>query len=183
MKRNMIFLFLFLILNLNSEIKNLIENGGFEKYKEGEKMPDGWVINTGYPCKVTIMEDSEIAYEGKVFLRIDEDKEKTKGNSGAIYYEKGLKIKKDTEYKFSVYAKGKGKISLFIYEYNDGGFLGSVSSGDIELTGEWKEYILNYIPGVVKYSNPNVIRICPAIHIKDSAYIDNAVFIEVERKN
>lgn len=184
MKRDMIFLFVFLFLtNLPGEIKNLIENGGFEKYQEEQMVPEGWVINNGYPCKVTVMKDDQLACEGKIFLRIDEDKEKTKGNSGAVYYSKGLKVRKDTEYKFSVFARGKGKISLFIYEYNDGGFIGSVSSGDIELTPEWKEYSLVYIPGVTKYSNASVIRINPAIHIKESAYVDNVSFTEVKKEN
>ena len=186
MKKGVIVFFVFSLILFFSQTgfcgeKNLIKNGGFEKYKEGDKIPEGWILNLGYPCKITVMEDENLAHGGKIFLRIDEDKEKGKNRSGAIYC-KGPNIKKGEKYKFSVWAKGRGKINLFIYEYDAKGFLGSASSEEKELTPEWKEYVFIYIPGETKYSNPEVARISPAIHIRGTAYVDDVSLIKLEEK-
>lgn len=185
MKKGIIFLsvfgFLLFVRTGSGKEKNLIKNGGFEKYKEGEKIPEGWIINLGYPCKITVMEDKELAHEGKIFLRVDEEIKDGKSRGGAIYC-KGTKVKKGEQYKFSVWAKGRGKIQLYLYEYNPKGFIGSAASGEKELTSEWKEYTFTYSPGVTKDSNPEVVSISPAIHIRGSAYIDDVSLIKIEGK-
>lgn len=169
---------IFTVCSIYGQERNLIKNGNFEEYKEGEKIPPGWIINTAYPCKVTIMEDKELAQNGKVFLRVDEDKVEGQGRGGAIYCE-GFKVDIGEKYKFSVWAKGKGEISLYFYEYNDKGFIGSVSTEEMELTSQWKEYSFDYQPGKSKGSKPDVLRVSPAIHIRGTAYIDNAKVIKI----
>jgi len=50
--------------------ENLLKNGGFEKYQEGQAMPEGWVKNNAYPIRVKVMVDKELAHGGKIFLRL-----------------------------------------------------------------------------------------------------------------
>jgi len=39
--------------------ENILKNGGFEKYQEGQAMPAGWVKNNAYPIRVKVMVDKE----------------------------------------------------------------------------------------------------------------------------
>jgi hypothetical protein len=155
---------------------NLLKNGGFETYKEGQAMPEGWVINTGYPVRVKVMVDKELAHGGKVFLMMQQ----TKGRPGAIYTA-GPAVKKGEVYEYSLWAKGRGKIALFLYEYSPGKFLGSSSGGFQELTPQWKKYTFIYV--VAKSVNAgSVSRVAAAIHLFGVAYVDDVVLKKIEKK-
>lgn len=156
---------------------NLLKNGGFEQYKEGQAMPEDWVINGGYPARVKVMVDKKLAHGGRVFLMMQQAKDRP----GAIYNKQSIPVKKGEVYEYSLWAKGRGKIALFLYEYSPGKFLGSATGDWKELTPQWEKYTFVYI--VAKSVNAgSVSQVRAAIHLFGVAYVDDVVLKKIEKK-
>jgi len=113
-------------------------------------------------------------------LEKKQDKGKLKGHSGAIY-DGGTAVKKGEVYEYSLWAKGRGKINLLLYENRPGKALGSSQGGWKELTPQWKKYTFIYV--VDKSRNAAVVEsTAAAIHLFGVAYVDDVVLKKIEKK-
>lgn len=168
------------------EPQNLLKNTGFEKivplvisspkYKDAlpgvDEIPKGWMIDySAFPGMLTVMYDAETSHGGSKYIRLENKDTKPV----ALLYEKRVKVEPGKKYSFSVWAKGKGEIQMFLYTFDRkrrSKYLGGIPSQWMEISSEdWKEYKFELI-----INNEDVGTITPRFHIKGTVDLDDASF-------
>ncbi|MFH0796219.1 MAG: carbohydrate binding domain-containing protein [Candidatus Omnitrophota bacterium] len=167
------------------KIKNPIQNHSFEQVTKRDAGEDEikdlllsgwkfdpanylwhWRLNPSQPGTIEVIDG--VAHTGNRCVKL--------GGNGALYYIYG-EVKKKASYRVSVWAKGKGEVTLFLYLYSEKGFSGcaEVLKG-VSLTEEWKEYSAVYNAGDLQISaiNPGVTASGP------ECYLDDFNFAETE---
>ncbi|GEM_PF-3994394 len=151
-------------------IKRAIERGW--EFSTPPIFPKFWRINPAYPGKLDVVKG--IAHTGKYSIKL--------GGGGHLITTFGP-VEKNSAYKCSVWAKGKGTLSLLFYQY--GGkpgepmkFLppssarGNIPIKNVPLKGNWTEYVGFYKPAAI------VQRVNLVLSIQGEGYIDD---VKVEK--
>ena len=150
-----------------AEIKpiELLDNGGAEKAEKG--VPTGWKVNNA--GKLSCVADP---HRGKLAAKF-EWVQHPWGYCAVIAG--GATVNPKATYHASVWAKGKGTLSLAFYQYSASGFIGtSFLKPSANLTSKWQQLNLVYKP-----QDKRVRRVAFAIHLhgKNSVvWIDDASF-------
>lgn len=127
--------------------------------------PWKWCVDPGAPGTLEIVEG--ISHTGERSAKL--------GGNGHLYYILG-KIDPDQTYRASVWAKGEGKFTLFVYLYTkDSKCIGQQNLvGPVEVTGEWKQYT-----GELKIGNLEAVAVNPGLEASGTAcYLDDFTFEE-----
>ncbi|MCD6219320.1 hypothetical protein J7K43_02915 [Candidatus Calescamantes bacterium] len=156
--------------------KELLLNPDMEKVSQKRSLPDGWEKNSSYPKGIiSLISDSKQAHSGSNFLKIVSDSL----NEDIALVGRGTKgtipVVSEAQYQFNVWLKGKGKVRLFLYLYNEKGYIGSRSTKSIDIsTDKWEKHSLKYSPS--GHNSKQVKKILCAIHVRGVIYADDASF-------
>ncbi len=153
-------------------IKRAIERGW--EFSTPILFPKFWRVNPAYPGKLEVVKG--VAHKGNYSVKL--------GGNGHLITTFGP-VEKNSAYKCSVWAKGKGRLTLLFYQY--GGkpgepmkFLppsrarGNVPIRSVPLQDNWTEYVGIYKP------SPIVRRVNLGLSIQGEGYIDD---VRVEKAN
>jgi len=176
---------------MSQEEVNLCVNGDFEK-EPGYVFPgkdknidrlveQGWDLGEGMYLKVPDWTYSS----GSAKVRIIEGEAGKEIHSGErclmlkaenVHIYNTQKRQSDKEYTFSLYARGKGKLLVVIYEYTEYTKAGRVSLGSfpcldkVPVSEEWTKY-----EGTIKKKNPKAKDFLLALVVWGEVYIDDVV--------
>ncbi|MHB9132103.1 MAG: glutamine amidotransferase [Armatimonadota bacterium] len=179
-----IVLFLLLLAGLACAHAALL-NPGFEEmtaesgFHLGESTQSWW-LNPAYPPKVTAIADPHLAHTGSVCLRVMPSS--TGVHHGDTFVEEGAigqgdKLAPGEKKRFSVWARGNGLLTLYVYRYAKG-LPGPVSeaAGPFTLSNDWERF------SFITTGPPECTNAMVAVHVaKDSvAFLDDAAFETVQ---
>lgn len=134
--------------------QNVLRNPDFEefdpakltaklkKYMDADEMPRFWSFNPpGNPSKFTMMLDAETSHNGSCYLRV-EQKDPKKNSSCSQWW---LPVKGGMKYRFTIWAKGKGKLLQQVVAYKKrrsvaGSFINNRKMVPVTSETEWKKY-------------------------------------------
>ena len=116
-----------------------LQNPGFERWQADR--PEGW--QTDGKQQVTRARGSGNVHRGQSAVRLRAVRSGKYFVAG-IHQDKQLRLKRDTVYVASVWARGSGRLRLVLQEYRRKGYLGGRSSLHADLTPQWREYRFVY---------------------------------------
>ena len=128
-------------------------NPGFERVSDPDSLPDGWGCESN--GMVTVMADAETSHRGSYYLKID-----TTGGRAPCRIDAYCRadlgqnqssrapVEPGQKYAISFWAKGKGKVRIGVFEYDNRRWLApTINLEEIVVHGEtWQAYELIYTP-------------------------------------
>jgi len=121
---------------------NLLENPGFEQVKDGKAV--GWRVNTGSPCRATVVSGGGQVRSGKHAVKLESIKADPRASGH--YYSNHVPVGDNTLYTVSLWTRGRGTMTLMLYLY-DRTYAGGASAGNVELSEEWTRHVLYWSKG------------------------------------
>ena len=121
------------------------------------------IESPGYP----MINDPAMAHSGQRCLGFKQ------GGKLAL---QGVKVNHLSTYRFSIWAKGQGEITLRLYRYpmdRNGRMLDNIGSDELKVsvTPEWKQYFHDFT-----IEHPRIGSVVPNMTIQGNVYIDDASF-------
>jgi len=140
-----------------SQRRNLLRNGRFE---QGLKH---WSPNIGYPPLMKVVPEGP---EGRPVLRIQPARTVPPPSgvqvSGAVI--QGFPFTPARRYRISALARGVGRFSFYVYEYDARTFASSAVSPPQRLTSEWQTFTFDYAA-----TKADILRASLAIHVGEAS--------------
>ncbi|MCD6218915.1 carbohydrate binding domain-containing protein [Candidatus Calescamantes bacterium] len=168
------------------EPQNILENAGFEDIKpytvpekwrgkiEATEVPKEWGINTTYPGKLTVIYDAITSHGGSKYIKLEKDKPRKTVALMGVGKNWMIPVSSGKKYLIKIWAKGekkeKGSLTILAYGYSKKAFLKALSSEEMKVSPEWKEYKFEFTPF------EGMVSTTIAFHVKGIVYLDDAYF-------
>jgi len=143
----------------DAEIQSLLKAG----WKlDPANYPWHWRLNPAVPGSIEVVKGT--AHTGERCVKL--------GGDGHLYYIFGA-VKKNARYRASVWARGKGTLTLALYLYGEKGCFGQENLLTATLTDEWKQYSAEYTVADPKLQaiNPAVTAMGPECYLDDYDFV------------
>lgn len=114
--------------------QNLLKNPGFEEYADEETVSDFWRPDAPYKGEYFLKEDAVFSRSGSVCVGISQTGPEAHP-AYTVLYQRDVKISGPKELIFSVWAKGRGELTMRFYLYSKGVFY--VPQEGVKVAGEW----------------------------------------------
>ena len=133
-----------------------LANPGFEKVSDPDKAPDGWHFYLKSKAIYTVIADARASHRGSYCLKLEYTKDMgappcrvDTDCKPSVGRNRRAKVKIGEKYSISCWAKGKGKISIGVFEYAEmmKWLPPTISLGTADIdSGKWKKYEFIYTP-------------------------------------
>ena len=147
--------------------ENLLVNAGFEQLDENGEFAADWHMNPAYKGKLTLIENAAESYRGSRCVKMQQSEKLFV----AMFQGRRVNLAAKRNVTASVWAKGKGTVTMLFYRYSTYAAVASTASEKLIVNhDEWKKYTVSVaIPekvSVGKFVNEPVVRFCLAMHVE-----------------
>ncbi len=151
--------------------REYLVNGGFERGLV-DGVPDGWRVNgaVGLGGTHALVKDASAAHSGEYSLQLTSD---PPARPEMALMSPPFDIRQGT-YEVKASAKGSGKFTVYLYQYDSAGAFVSSAPFAGEATSDWKDYTWPYSPAA------DVARVAYALHASGKVYFDDCAFTGIQ---